>query len=251
MMTGKILLKRNSKNFGAGFCLLKIELPELVHKIPLLHPNELAYFSTLKYDKRKLSYLLGRIAAKKAICEIIEPQPISSFYIDFGIFQFPVVKNCNTTNIQVCISHCDNIGTALAFPEEHPLGIDIEKIDADKMNAIKTQISAKEFDLLADNNLTEVNGGTIVWTIKEALSKVFRTGMTLDFSVLEIESLKKDGRFYVSSFRYCAQYKAITCQAGDYVCSIIIPKNTEPGLDIFWDTFIQTAATKTAIIKMS
>jgi 4'-phosphopantetheinyl transferase len=62
--------------------------------------------------------------------------------------------------------------------------------------------------------------------------------------VFEIESLQKEGALYTSTFRNCAQYKAISCQAGDYVCSIIIPKNTAPELDHFWAAFMQTVGTK-------
>jgi len=35
-----------------------------------LHPEEFNYFATLSFDKRKLSYLIGRLAAKQAVAKI-------------------------------------------------------------------------------------------------------------------------------------------------------------------------------------
>jgi 4'-phosphopantetheinyl transferase EntD len=185
---------------------------------------------------------LGRIAAKKAISEIAEGQNIQSIFIDFGIFQFPVVKYCTGQNIQVSISHCDDIGIALAFPEEHPLGTDIERIDTDKIEAIQSQVTAKEVKLIEELNLPFDAGCTIIWTIKEALSKIFRTGMMMDFTLLEISSLEKAGLTYMGTFCYTAQYKAISFHSGNYVCSVVVPKNTTPVLEEFWQAFVNTTS---------
>lgn len=62
---GKIILKREDKNFHAGFCIIHEELETLVNSLSLLHPIEKSYYDSLKYERRKVSYMLGRIAAKK------------------------------------------------------------------------------------------------------------------------------------------------------------------------------------------
>lgn len=79
--TGKILLKREKKNFLASFCVFNQELPYLLKNISFLHPNEKNYYNTLKYDRRKSSYLLGQsyilefklkaVALGNAHCSII------------------------------------------------------------------------------------------------------------------------------------------------------------------------------------
>lgn len=235
MNKGKILLQREQKDFDAGFCIMKGELPNLIKDISLLHPNEHAYYNTLKFDRRRTSYLLGRMAAKKAISEIVKELKYQSISIDFGIFQYPVVKNIE--NIQVSISHCGNLGVALAFPEEHPIGVDIEKVEQKKIAAIEKQISFNEFKLMLDCNLSLPVGCTAIWTIKEGLSKIFKTGLTMDFSLLELKSIEKVNSVYLSTFCHCAQYKAITYHSGDYVCSVILPKKTESELAHFWNAF--------------
>ncbi|WP_169051658.1 4'-phosphopantetheinyl transferase superfamily protein [Flavobacterium sp. H122] len=234
--TGKILLKRKKKDLLAAFCILNKDLPSIQEKITYLHPNEQNHYNTLKYDKRKLSYLLGRIAAKKAINELIDVND-QSIFIDFGIFQFPIVKSFENHNIQVSISHCDNIAIVLAFPEEHPLGVDIEKIKEDSITAIKQQITDSEMNLILECQTSFPIGSMVVWTVKEAISKIFKTGLTMDFKMLEIQSLKKEGSIYLSSFTHFTQYKAISYHSGNYVCSIVLPKNTNPGLDQFWNSF--------------
>jgi 4'-phosphopantetheinyl transferase EntD len=238
---GKIILKRENRSFHAGFCLLKESLPDLKKSIILLHPDEKGYYDTLKFDNRKASYLLGRIASKAAISELIEGESMKSISIGFGVFNFPVVQHSVGRNIQVSISHCDNLGVALAFPEEHPLGVDIEKSDTHKIDTMKSQVCAGELELISNCNLPISIGCTVIWTIKESLSKIFRTGLTMDVKISEIESLKKIDSIYISTFRHFGQYKAISRCAGDYICSIVLPKNTTPDLDHFWSSFTSLA----------
>ncbi|MGB8193223.1 MAG: 4'-phosphopantetheinyl transferase superfamily protein [Chitinophagaceae bacterium] len=233
--SGEIILKRQKQNFSAGFCLIKEELPNLVKKLSLLHQSEQEYYNTLLFNKRKASYLLGRLAARLAISGFIKTKDTQSFYVDFGVFQFPVVKSSVNYNIQVSISHCDDIGIALAFPEAHPLGIDIERISPDKIEIIKSQIGNNESDLISNCGLSLPVGGVIIWTVREALSKIFKAGLTMDPKTLEIASLKNVDSVYISSFSYFSQYKAISCHAGNYICSIVVPANTTAELEDFWN----------------
>jgi len=234
MNGGKIILQNNKMNYHAAFGITRENLPGLIKNISLLHPDEKTYYDTLKFDRRKASYLLGRFSAKKAVSELTNQKNVQSISIDFGIFRFPVVKNYLDGNIQVSISHCDDIGIAFAFPEEHPLGIDIEKVDPDKIEAIKTQIHPNELELISNCNLSESHGYATIWTIKESLSKIFRTGLTIDFKIMEIKSLEKIDGVYVSTFCHFGQYKAITYHSGNYIFSVALPKNTIPVLDDFW-----------------
>ncbi len=240
MNSGILELKRKEKKFKAGFCILNEELQSLSKMLHFLHKTELRYYDSLKFEKRKISYLLGRIAAKKAISKVIQIQS-NLISIDFGIFNFPVVKSDSNKNIQISISHCDNIGIALAFPEEHPMGIDIERINDNKIDSFASIISSKELELI--NTFNDINlsvSSTIIWTIKEGLSKIFRTGLMMDFRIIEIESLDKMGKYYVSTFHHVAQYKAISYHYNDYICSIVLPKKTTVNLDHLFENFTNT-----------
>ena len=237
---GNIILHREEKDFLAAFCMTRAALPALTADLSMLHMHEKEHYNTLRFDPRRQSYLLGRLTAKKAIARLAGIDA-RSFYIDQGIFEFPVVKGTGQ-NIQATISHCDDIGMALAFPEEHPLGLDIEQISGEKADAIKSQISPAEEALLQSCNIPQLTGYTIAWTIKEALTKIIRTGLTMDLRLTEIKSLEEDGRQYVTTFRHFSQYKALCSHSGDYACAVVVPAKTTPNLDEFWTCFTNIAS---------
>lgn len=176
--------------------------------------------------------MLGRVAGKKVISEIIGEDG-ELIFIDFGIFKFQVIKSTKNHNIQVSISHCDNIGIVIAFPEEHPLGVDIERIQDKNLEGIKNQLTIAELNLLTAAEIEFPIGSLI----KEAISKIFKTGLTNEFKIFEIKSLIKRGSIYHSTFTNFLQYKAITFQSGDYVCSIVVPQNSIADLEQFADSF--------------
>jgi 4'-phosphopantetheinyl transferase len=220
-----IYFSRAGDQYAIGFGLVSNILPNAIGYHSLLHPEELEYLESLKYPVRRKSYLLGRISAKKALSQIT-PQPSSSIFIDKGVFQFPVVNYIEQKNIQVSISHCNEFGIALAFPEIHPLGIDIERIDDNKIKTIQSQLTQKEILLLDSNNLPPNIFYTILWTIKESLSKILKTGLTLDFNFFEIAGLKQSGQIWECTFTNFIQYKAISFYIDEYIISIVLPKNT-------------------------
>lgn len=238
MNKGEILLYRKDNDFRAGFCVIDKSLPDLIKESWMLHPDELSYYKTLEYDKRRTSYLLGRIAAKNSVSEFLHEDIVfPSFSIKPGVFQFPVVKHITDYNVQVSISHCDNIGVALAFPEEHPMGIDIERIREDKIDVMKTVISKNESKLIDHAVLHMSVASCLVWSVKESLSKVLKTGLTLDFGILEINSLEKKGLIYQSTFTHFSQYKAISFKIDEYICSIVLPEQTRVDLESIRNAF--------------
>ncbi len=229
-------MKRREGDYSAAFCLLRQDLLSLEQHFALLHPAERAFYENLKIPRRKQSYLLGRIAAKTAVSTLLEGNDPTSFHIGSGIFDFPVIKGLNAS-IQVSISHCNDIGVALAFPEEHPLGVDIEKIDEQRLQIMKGQLTGEETALLEDCQIASPTGFTLAWTIKEAFSKVLKTGLTADFNVLQINSIERTGQAYTSTFRYFDQCKAVSIHSGNYACTIILPKKTTADLEPFFAAF--------------
>lgn len=239
---GMIELKRQAITYAASFGIISGDLPVLMDSLYLLHETERAYFNLLKTDMRRTSYLLGRLAAKTAIAQLMGNNVMDRalFYIDFGVFNFPVVKSLPLPGMQVSISHCGHTGMALAFPEEHPLGIDIEKTDPEKMAVLEGFITAKDRQQLQGYGLTGITGYTLLWTVKESLSKVIRTGLTMDPGIMEVKSLEKTGILYTSTFSHWPQYKSISFFCGEYVCSITLARHTTPDLDQFVQCCLHT-----------
>lgn len=240
---GKFTLQRENSTHYAGFCILHAAPGHLAQQLYLLHPEERSYYDALKYDKRRESYLLGRISAKKAIGALAIFEDLEKIAIEAGVFQFPVVKYSITRNLQVSITHCDGLGIALSHPEVHPLGVDVERTDRANTEVIREQLTTNELALSLAVPLQQSAACTMIWTMKEALSKILRTGLTMDLKLLEIRSLVKEGDLYTSQFKHLIQYKAISCQAGAYVCSVVMPGKTTPDLGQFWQFFRETVLT--------
>ena len=225
-------LNRESAAFKSQLCITQGCLASLqAQKASFLHPVETAYFSTLKFDLRQRSYLLGRYCAKQALAGYTGISTLHHFNIDRGIFEQPIVSCPCAEKIQVSISHSNQTAIALAFPEAHPMGIDLERIQDRYLAVIQSQLTAKELELFhssSDPNLLS----TVLWTAKEALSKVLRTGLMGSFEALAIQHLGRQENNWISEFQHFAQYQAFSFLLGDFICSIVLPKRTKLSIDV-------------------
>lgn len=94
-----------------------------------------------------------------------------------SIFDFPVIIHPNIHNTNVSIAHTNHSAVAVAFPETHPVGIDIEDICDERSQTISTQLTDSEKSLRTNLSISEALFNTILWTAKESLSKVLKTGL--------------------------------------------------------------------------
>ncbi len=197
-----------------------------------MHPQELSYYNSLIFDKRKRSYLIGRYAAKRAIAALTHERNLQNILIQHGIFNQPIVTYRDLHNVQVSITHCDEIGAAIVFSEAHPMGLDIERINTDKEVLIESQLTEAErkfvktilcpYDILLP----------LLWAAKEALSKILKTGLVTPFILFELSTIESQKEFFVGYFKNFAQFKALLFNFDDYVCSIVYPKKMEMGVDL-------------------
>lgn len=226
-----LVLSHESSSLTAGFCLSKIGLEELhVQRFDYLHPKEQSYYHTLQYPKRRYSYLLGRYCAKKAVSAFLKTNNFSDILIENGVFQQPIVYHPNFPNLQVSISHAENLGAALIFPEAHPMAIDVESVDDSKKDTIFKQLTKAEQELSI--TLSHPFSLWLLWTVKEALSKVIKCGLMVPFELLEVESIIQQDNWFVSHFKNFHQYQALSFILGDNICSLVYPKKTEFNIDI-------------------
>ncbi|MCO6489060.1 MAG: 4-phosphopantetheinyl transferase family protein, partial [Phaeodactylibacter sp.] len=99
------------------------------------------------------------------------------------------------------------------------------------------QITDEEKQILAALGLPEIIGFTLLWTIKEGVSKTLRTGLTMDFKVLTVKSMKWAGKAIETAYRTSSQYKAFSCYNQDHALSFILPRKTKADLSGFWEAF--------------
>ena len=216
------------KTFRASLCMTKYYQDEdYLAMVKCLHPQERIFYGNFKFTKRQSSYLLGRLTAKRAIAALTGEAVLDRILIEQGFFNQPVVSRPEQ-NIQVSITHCGNLGGALAFPEVCPMGIDIETIDYSKVKVLETQITSGENEILASLGQTYVRGLTIIWTAKEALSKVLKTGLLTPLYIFEMDTIFVDKQGEVIGyFKNFPQYQAKFFYGKTYVCAIVYPKKTE------------------------
>ncbi|WP_139490680.1 4'-phosphopantetheinyl transferase family protein [Brevibacillus dissolubilis] len=223
-----IRLIRSDATFPAAICFCHdADIRRLYTHHPFLHPNEQAVYMKYEHARRQKSYLLGRYVAKQATAKLIGETQLSRVEIRQGVFQFPIVGHPTSSNVQVSLSHCDDFACAVAFPEEHPLGIDIEEINPDRNTLIRDQATPAELRLLSQLPLGEDVAMTTLWTAKEALSKILRTGMMTPFSLFEMEKLTVADGVVTGEYTNFAQYKLVSFQLGGYICTIAAPRRTE------------------------
>jgi phosphopantetheinyl transferase len=230
-VSDEFILTGLERDAGAALCFFSLPASHPFEELAdVLHPRETAYYHTLKSEKRKRSYLVGRYAAKKAVAAFVQETDPRRILIQQGIFNQPIATCEDARNVQVSITHCDGLGAAIAFPEAHPMGIDLERIKPGKREAIESQMTKAEREGITALSFPYDMLLTLAWTAKEALSKVLKTGLTTPFTIFAMSEIKVQNDCFTGSFENFPQYKALSFETDGYVCSIVCPKKT--GIEI-------------------
>jgi 4'-phosphopantetheinyl transferase len=212
------------------------EYPAVLRDVAeFLAPAEAAYFADLRFLRRQQSFLLGRYAAKLALqCTLQESNP-KAIEIGRGVFEQPIVSYGSAKTPGVTISHCNEIAVALAFPNGHPMGIDIEQIDHSRMVAIQSQLSPAECRWARSAEADEITLSTLMWTAKEALSKALTCGLMTPMEVLKLSEFYPLGNgTWGGHFQNFAQYKFLGWINPMLAMSVVLPKKSNAvgqGLD--------------------
>lgn len=194
-----------------------------------LHPEELKFVHSLRFERRVRSYLAGRYAAKKAISLYAGDSELNRIWIDQGIFSQPVVAG--PCRVQVSITHCEEVAAAVAFTEKLPMGIDIEQIRSDRLDVLESQATLREMDMVRSLPYPKESLLALLWSAKEALSKALRTGLTAPFRIYELNRLESRDGFWVSAFENFFQYETVSVFFHSYVCSVTYPKGVKVNVD--------------------
>ncbi len=220
-------LENSDKIFKAVLCFYLFSIPEDYKTLPLfLHPQEGKYYESLQFERRIKNFLLGRYVAKNAVGAFTGEKSLKNILIEAGIFAQPVVISAKP-NVQVSITHCGDLGAAVAFPEAHPMGIDLEVIDYKNRRVLEGQMTEAEKKKISRCFSHYDSGLTLLWTAKEALSKVFKTGMLSPLKLFEATNIECFGEHVITRFANFKQYKAMSMQIGDYFCTIVYPVKSE------------------------
>ena len=193
----------------------------------ILSLSEAGYYTQLKSEKRKRDYLLGRWTAKKALIEFSKKTLVmSDISIDHGVMLQPVVVSNFLFNTQVSIAHSKTSAIAVTFPEQHPMAVDLQYVDVERQKALLSCQTTIDQQALREVRKSEIVKATLLWTLKESLSKVIKTGLTLPFSEIQIKEIQDQKTHYCSFFKNWTQYKALSWIVNDYCFSLVLPRDT-------------------------
>lgn len=241
------------KKGRSGLCAICTEsfslmAPEITHKACInfcrwrdpsdqdpytfLHDEEIKHLKTLQYERRINSYLLGRYSAKSAISGFISEPNLRKIHIKSGVFNQPVVMGDSIANIQVSLAHSDDLAAAAAFDEMIILGVDIEKINRNTASVVEGELTQRERDLARAIAQSDENFFLVLWTVKESLSKILKTGLTAPLHILEVNDTHIEDGCYMSTFSNFFQYHTISWIDVDYVFSMTYPKYLKMNVDI-------------------
>jgi 4'-phosphopantetheinyl transferase len=148
------------------------------------------------------------------------------------VFNQPIVRCARQEPPAVTISHAGEFAVAIAHDHGHVMGVDVERTTSVDHALLETILTAAEQRLLAQVPNKAADLLTGAWTIKEALSKALRCGLTVPLRLLELGrvDVAADGSLQ-SEFVNFTQFKCRTWIRGGHVLSIALPRKTVLGFD--------------------
>lgn len=200
--------------------------PQTIELVKFLSDDEYNFFTRIKNHTAKNSYLCGRYVAKNALLDLTKTYDPKTFSIGNGIFGQPVVSVAQFSNLQVSISHSSKYFAALAFFEECPMAIDVEEMNSERNSSAITQMTNYEiYEIIPKIDI--INPALLLWTAKEALSKVLRTGLHVDFKVFEVDRIYYQNGNFVGNFKNFSQYKFTSYSNQNLILTTVIPEKTD------------------------
>jgi len=171
-------------NMGGFFRLLNHDRTELVK---ILSPQELERFEKFSLPKKKLQWLAGRYTIKKAL------QKRKWFSQKVPDFNRIDVLSCESSapylpqfpNLRISITH--SFPYCIGVVSQHAIGVDLEKIMELSGSLINQYFHPNEIKSLTEKAETEdYRTQTIIyWTRKEAVSKLLKLGLKMDFQQID------------------------------------------------------------------
>jgi phosphopantetheinyl transferase len=148
-----------------------------------------------QFAAKKQSFLLGRLAAKRALGALLDEPDLRQIVIRAGIYGQPIVEHPRAGAAQVSLSHSQGLAVALAFPAEFPMGIDLETAAAVSAATILGELEASPAELtwLVGSGVDEATACCVLWTAREALGKALKIGLNSPLGILSLSEIQADG----------------------------------------------------------
>lgn len=219
-------LEVDGRRFDGAMALVAAPLAELEAAAPDdLAPDEAALLTERLAPARRQSLLAGRRAAKDALGLLAPELDRRDIRVLPGLFGQPVVTMPGRANVQVTLAHAGAAALAFAHPEACLMGVDLERFVPAHLGALREQTTAREREAVrvampGEEGLQLL----LLWSLKEALSKALRTGLTVPFALLEVTHLSPVQGGLTAQFANFAQYEGLAFAANPFVAAVVRPR---------------------------
>lgn len=160
-----------------------------------LSESEKEKLAGFQFAAKREGFLLGRLAAKLALCALLEEPDLRRIEIRSGIHGQPLVHHPRAGCAEVTVSHSHGLAVALAYPHEVPMGIDLETVAAVSAPAVIGELEASpaEFTWLATSGVDEATACCVLWSAREALGKALKIGLNSPLGILALSGIEDRG----------------------------------------------------------
>lgn len=192
--------------------------------LPTLGPWEREKARAFVSPRGRGGFLRGRLCAKTALAAFDGARRgPADFTITPGAFGQPVVwPGCG---LDVALSHAGRAAAAVAFPAGWPLALDIEWIDAANVSTIRSQLAPGEEAAVMALGLPVEVAVTVLWSAREALSKVLRGGLAISFPTMRVADVTQTSGHVTCGFADFAHCRAEVAVGRHAVLAMVLPAN--------------------------
>jgi len=195
-----------------------------------LGASELALFGALRFAAKRQGFLLGRLAAKRALGALLAEPDWCRIEICSGAFGQPLVRHPRAGGFEVSVSHSLGFAVALAYPDGLPMGVDLESVAAAAAGTIlgELQTSPAEEAWLAAGSVGEPTACGVLWTAREALGKSMKIGLNCPLGVLALGQIEVGGAAaWAGRYANFPQSRCLSQEIEGRVLSIAMPMALE------------------------
>ena len=188
-----LLLRRGAEARRACFVVVEAAALDSPAALPaaMLSSAEQTHFAALRFAPKRISFLLGRLAAKRALSAQLDEADLRAIEIRNGVFGQPVVLHARAAGWDVTVSHSQGVAVALACPADWPIGIDLEAVAPQTVDTVLGELglSAAEQAWLAAGAAGRADQCGVLWSAREALGKSMKTGLNCPLHLLALGAI--------------------------------------------------------------